>query len=232
MEKRSLLRSGVPGPISRLLNSYNRMMTLMQQSASTSATLPFGELASTSGLVHPGLFYTSTAVSLGEVKSPISAVQAGAVARTNIVPQSPRILTQAHRAPSILPDVLANPEWQPTNSAALAPFPAQPGIKVETANLNTRLVFLELFFTEDLYALIVDQSNLYAEEFIAANPNSNLARPFAWKAITVSKSNFYLGLTLNMGITKKNALLLYWSTDPIHHMPCSLLPWPGIDMRV
>ncbi|CAI9606528.1 unnamed protein product, partial [Staurois parvus] len=152
--------------------------------------------------------------------SPISAVQAGVVASTSIVPQPPRICIQARRAPSIVPDVLANPDWQPTNSAApvLPPFTAQPGIQVEIANLTTPLDFLELFFTEDLYALIVDQSISYAQQFIATNPNSNLARPFAWKPITVSEFKVFLGLTLNMGITKKNELWLYWSTDPIRHM--------------
>ncbi|CAI9617854.1 unnamed protein product, partial [Staurois parvus] len=119
----------------------------MQQSASTSATLHFGELPRTSSLVHPGLSHTSTAVSLGDVASPISAVQAGVVASTSIVPQPPRICTQARRAPSILLDVLANPDWQPTNSAApvLPQSTAQPRIQVETANLTTPLDFLEIF---------------------------------------------------------------------------------------
>ncbi|CAI9613824.1 unnamed protein product [Staurois parvus] len=129
----------------------------MQQSASTSTALPFGELASTSGLVCPGLFYTSTAVSLGDVASPISAVQAAVVASTSIVPQPPRIRTQAFRTPSVLPDLLANPDWQPTDSAApvLPPFTAQPRIQVVTAHLTTPLEFMELFFTEDLYNLIL-----------------------------------------------------------------------------
>ncbi|CAI9543673.1 unnamed protein product [Staurois parvus] len=59
----------------------------MQQSASTSAALPFDELVSTSSLEHPGLSHTSTAVSLGDMASPISTVQAGAVASTSRVPQ-------------------------------------------------------------------------------------------------------------------------------------------------
>ncbi|CAI9537889.1 unnamed protein product [Staurois parvus] len=81
----------------------------MKQSASTSATLPFGELASTSGLVHPGFFHTSTAVSLCDMASPISAVQAGAVASTSRIPQPPRIRTQARGAHSVLLNVLADP---------------------------------------------------------------------------------------------------------------------------
>ncbi|CAI9535441.1 unnamed protein product, partial [Staurois parvus] len=139
-----------------------------------------------------------------------------------------------HRASSILPDVLANPDWQPTNSAApvLPPFTAQPEIQVETANLNNPLDFLELFFMEDLYALIVDQSNLYAQQFIAANPDSNLARSFAWKPITVSQFNFFWVLTLNMGITKKINFGCVGPQNQFIICPCSLLPWPGIDMRI
>ncbi|CAI9585066.1 unnamed protein product, partial [Staurois parvus] len=69
-------------------------------------------------LVHPGLLHTSTAVSLGDIASPISAVQAGAVTSTISAPQPPRIQTQACRAHSVLPDVLENSDWQHTNSAA------------------------------------------------------------------------------------------------------------------
>lgn len=57
----------------------------MQQSAGTSATVPSGELASTSFLVHPGCRQTSTAVTFGDVTSPISAIQAGVVASTSSV---------------------------------------------------------------------------------------------------------------------------------------------------
>ncbi|CAI9601444.1 unnamed protein product [Staurois parvus] len=124
----------------------------VQQSASTSAAQPFGELANTNGLVHPGLSNTSTAVSLGDVESPISAVQAGALASTSSVLQLPRIHTQAHRAPSVLPDVLANSDCQPTNSTApvLPPFTAQPGIQVETANLTTPLDFFGAVFLQKI----------------------------------------------------------------------------------
>ncbi|PIO09653.1 hypothetical protein AB205_0172960, partial [Aquarana catesbeiana] len=127
--------------------------------SSTSAAIPSGELASTSGLLHPGRT-SSTAVSRGDVASPISAVQAGEVASTSSVPLPPRRRTQARHAHSAL---LASPNWEPTTSAApvLPPFTGQPGIQVETFDF-TPLDFYSLFFTEDLYRSIVDQSNLYA----------------------------------------------------------------------
>ena len=91
----------------------------------------------------------------------------------------------------------------PTTSAepVLPPFTGQPGIQVETADF-TSLDFYSLFFTEDLYRSIVEQSNLYAGQYIAANPQ--LARD--WKPITVSEFKTFLGLSLLMGITKKSEL--------------------------
>ncbi|PIO15224.1 hypothetical protein AB205_0066250 [Aquarana catesbeiana] len=134
----------------------------MEQS-STRAAITSGELASTSGLVHPGRT-SSTAASRGDVASPISAVQAGKVASTSSVPLPPRRRTQARRAHSALPAAFANSNWEPTTSAApvLPPFTGQPGIQVEIVDF-TPLDFYSLFFTKDLYRSIVDQSNLYAD---------------------------------------------------------------------
>ncbi|PIO14601.1 hypothetical protein AB205_0065560, partial [Aquarana catesbeiana] len=118
---------------------------------STSAAIPSGELASTSGLVHLGRT-SSTAVTLDDVVSPVSAVQACEVASTSSVPLPPRGQRQARRAHSALPAAFANPNWEPTTSAApiLPPFTDQPGIQVETVDF-TSLDFYSLFFTEDLY---------------------------------------------------------------------------------
>ncbi|PIO15689.1 hypothetical protein AB205_0141030 [Aquarana catesbeiana] len=162
---------------------------------STSAAHP-GELASTSGLVHPDGSQTSTAA---------TRVQAGKVASTSSVPLPPRRQRQNCRAHSALPAAFANPNWESTTSAApvLPPFTGQPGIQVETVDF-TSLDFYSLFFTEDLYRSIVDQSNLYAGQYITANPQSSLAKD--WKPITVSEFKTFLGLSLDMGIVKMSML--------------------------
>ncbi|PIO11251.1 hypothetical protein AB205_0080380, partial [Aquarana catesbeiana] len=150
--------------------------------SSTSAAIPSGELATTSSLVHPGRSQSSTAVSRGDVASPKSAVQVGEVASTSSVPLPPRRRTQARHAHSALPAAFTNSNWEPTTSAApiLPPFTGQPGIQVETVDF-TSLDFYSLFFTEDLYRSIVDQSNLYTGQHIATIPQSSLARD--WRPI-------------------------------------------------
>ncbi|PIO30101.1 hypothetical protein AB205_0044470, partial [Aquarana catesbeiana] len=68
--------------------------------------------------------------------SPISAVQAGEVASTTSVLQPPRRQRQACRAHSALSAAFANPNWEPTTSAAPVPppFTGQLRIQVETVD--------------------------------------------------------------------------------------------------
>ena len=174
----------------------------MQQSGA-SADLFYGA-AYTGSAAHPGPS-TSTAVFPGEVASTRRAV-AGTVARALTPPsQPPR--SQARR-PLSLPEVLANPNWQSPPSAApvLPPFTAQSGVRMETANFRSALEFFELFFTADLYDLVVAETNRYATQYITANPESFYAQPFRWKPVTVSEFKTFLGLTLSMGITKKKCI--------------------------
>ncbi|CAI9562030.1 unnamed protein product, partial [Staurois parvus] len=84
------------------------------------------------------------------------------------------------------------------------PFTAQPGIQVETANLTTPVDFLELFFMEDLYALIVDQSNLYAQQFIAANTKFKPCQTIRMETYYSLQIKNFFGLTLNISNTKTN----------------------------
>lgn len=57
-------------------------------------------------------------------------------------------------------------------------------------------------FTEDFFNLIMDQCNLYTQQYITKNPSSVYARPLKWKPITVQEFKVFLSLTLNMGLTK------------------------------
>lgn len=128
--------------------------------------------------------------------------------------------TRRIRAQSYLPDALANPLWLPASSgsAIIPPFTAQPGVQPNTSNF-TPFNYFSLFFPQDLLQYIVDQTNLYADQFIASNPNSSYARMFNWRRLTLEEFKVFLGLTFNMGLTKKNEVHAYWSTIPIHHMP-------------
>ncbi|XP_040210225.1 piggyBac transposable element-derived protein 4-like [Rana temporaria] len=124
------------------------------------------------------------------------------------------------KAHTSLPEARANPLWLPSDSgsASIPPFTAQPGIQANTENF-TPIDFFNLFFTDDLFHLIVDQSNLFAQQYIANKPNSNYAAPFEWTPVTVEEFKKFLGLTLNAGLSQMNDVQSCWSTSPIFHKP-------------
>lgn len=77
------------------------------------------------------------------------------------------------------------------------------GIQRQSTDVQRRQAVRKWY--QDLYIFIVNQTNLNANKYITAKPNSYLARPFEWKPITVSEHKSFLGLL--------------WSYLSIHHMP-------------
>ena len=82
------------------------------------------------------------------------------------------------------------------------------------------LDFLELYLTDEIMTLIVNETNRYAEQFLAANiisaQNSYLS---LWEATTVPEMKTFIGVILLMGIIYKPQIPLYWSTDPLYNTP-------------
>ncbi|XP_069815791.1 piggyBac transposable element-derived protein 4-like [Dendropsophus ebraccatus] len=111
-------------------------------------------------------------------------------------------------------------DWSPpTNYTPQIPaFTATAGVHAQTEGLS-ELDFFQLFFSADLLQLMVEQTNLYAEQFIAAHPNSFLAQPNRWHPTNCAELLKYWGLVLNMGLNKKTEVRSYWSTDVLYHCP-------------
>lgn len=62
--------------------------------------------------------------------------------------------------------------------------------------------------------LIIDQYNLYTQQFIANNPTSYYACPYKWKQLTVEEFKIILALKFNMGLTKNMNYTLTGSPTP------------------
>ena len=93
-------------------------------------------------------------------------------------------------------------------------FQEEVGINVDSENLRSCLDFFLLFFTEEVCQLLVEQSNLYAEQ--KRGPEENTV----WYPVTRDEMKAWVSLYLNMGlVTKPNLSSYNWSTNPALNPP-------------
>ncbi|XP_068112061.1 uncharacterized protein [Hyperolius riggenbachi] len=119
-----------------------------------------------------------------------------------------------------VPQEMQNPVWSPCNmhSPVIPPFTGSPGIKVPVEHF-TEIDFFQLFISDNLLESIVLETNRYAQQFISTNPTSHYSKPGLWKPTTIGQLKQFLGLILNMGLTKKLRYKSYWAKDVTHHKP-------------
>ena len=76
--------------------------------------------------------------------------------------------------------------------------------------------FLGLFLNDEFFKLLVDQTNLYAAQYIAAHPElPPHSRIRKWVDVLISEMKTFLSLYLLTGIVVKPKLQQYWSTNLI-----------------
>ena len=92
-------------------------------------------------------------------------------------------------------------------------FQEEVGINVDYENLQSCLDFFSLFFTEEVWQLLVEQTNLYAEQKRGPEEHS------VWYPVTLDEMKAWVSLYLNMGLVTKPNLSCYWSTDPALNSP-------------
>ena len=87
-------------------------------------------------------------------------------------------------------------------------FQEEVGINVDFQNLGSCLNFILLFFTEEVWQLLVEQTNLYAGQKRGPEESS------VWYPVTREEMKAWVSLYLNMGLITKPNLSSYWRTDP------------------
>ena len=103
--------------------------------------------------------------------------------------------------------------WEPKD----IPFTGVPGPRSKAAALQSdnTVDFVELFLSDDLLQHIVDQTNLYADQRIAAL--AEMTQPYsrlnAWRALTLVELKNFLGLMFLTGLVRKPTLESYWSQE-------------------
>ncbi|KAJ1154739.1 hypothetical protein NDU88_007482, partial [Pleurodeles waltl] len=119
----------------------------------------------------------------------------------------------AERLPIGRPDAWVAPNMEQPQLPAFTGF---PGCRVNTENFLP-VNFFELFMDDIFLEEIVEQTNLYAEQFLRDNaarlrPHSRASR---WIPTNLEELKKFLGLTFLMGLIRKPSLSSYWSTSPL-----------------
>ena len=112
---------------------------------------------------------------------------------------------------------LLEAKWKTVDQEPQIPdFTATPGIKVELPEDASAGDFLNIFFTDEFYDLLVTQTNLYASQYLRNNPNLPAhSQARSWVETTRAEMKRFLALSLLMGIVRKPAISDYWSTNPL-----------------
>ena len=72
--------------------------------------------------------------------------------------------------------------------------------------MKQHLIFCR-FFTDEVWQLIVDETNRYASANSASTPH---ARP--WSDVTIPEMKAFIGMLILMGIVELQCLEMYWQT--------------------
>lgn len=104
------------------------------------------------------------------------------------------------------------------------PFEEHVGLIPEINAENfTAFDFVKLFITDEVLQHIVDQTNLYADQYHEANEEYLHSKPrsrsHAWKPVNLEEMQVFLGLVFLMGVERKPTLHMYWSTHQLHRSP-------------
>ena len=95
------------------------------------------------------------------------------------------------------------------------------GLNCRVRDDATVLDYVELYLTDAIMTLIVDETNRFAEQYLleksVTDPdNSYLGQ---WTPVTIPEMKKFIGTLLLMGIVYKPDLHMYWSTDIYYSTP-------------
>ncbi|XP_065185884.1 piggyBac transposable element-derived protein 4-like [Sycon ciliatum] len=107
------------------------------------------------------------------------------------------------------------------NHPDIPDFTAETGLNVELPESATPYDFVKLFFTPELWDLLVVETNRYATQYLATRSQDlpRHSRLRKWTPVTVPEMKMFMSLYLLMGIIVKPEIDMYWSTNPMVHTP-------------
>ena len=101
------------------------------------------------------------------------------------------------------------------------PFTETEGLQVRMNNEHSIIDFVKLYLTDEVFNILVTETNRFAEQFLAAATENTRSNSYVgkWVPVTIPEMEKFLGLVILMGIIYKPSTPLYWSTDELFSTP-------------
>ncbi|XP_047141066.2 piggyBac transposable element-derived protein 4-like [Hydra vulgaris] len=103
--------------------------------------------------------------------------------------------------------------------ASSAKFEGNPGPDPSFLVNSSPLTIFEAFVTDDLVDLIVEQSNLFAVQYLKNNVIKGRSRVQKWTPLVRADIRLYIAFILYRGILWKPTNAMYFSTNPLFDTP-------------
>ena len=118
------------------------------------------------------------------------------------------------------PNLVTNDNWVAgdQNPTPLN-FTGIPGLLKEIDDVTSPIEFFELFIDDDDIEDIVNETNLYATQQIAAKNLKDNSRFKKWVDTSVHEMRRFIGLLLAMTLVTQLDISEYWTTDPVTSTP-------------
>lgn len=112
-------------------------------------------------------------------------------------------------------------EWSRTyNPPADRPFVEPPPGPTQRYPADTRAgAFFDQMFTDDIWDMIVKETNGYHDRQAASQPNKHKRK---WDPVTKHEMEAFIGIVIHMGNVKFPRMTIYWSTDNLVHQESEL----------
>ncbi|GFV02821.1 piggyBac transposable element-derived protein 4 [Trichonephila clavipes] len=103
------------------------------------------------------------------------------------------------------------------------PFSSKVGLKVDASNFKSENNFFKLMFTDEILAVLVEETNRYAFTVLNLHAETSDKRKHisSWKPTDKNEILKFLGLILLMGHIKKDSIQDYWTTNNMIETPFS-----------
>lgn len=82
---------------------------------------------------------------------------------------------------------------------------------------NTSFWFYRNLFTNNLLYLIVEETNVNAENIFLSEKTNEKSRICAWRPVALDKLLTFVGIFLHMGVVRMPRLEHYWKKDLLFH---------------